>query len=63
MAPTFTHKKNSAMSNFFKSNKNPQDSSPLMILFKLKSIAFFEASSSGNKVGSNIDLKRSNFAM
>ncbi len=51
------------MSNFFKSNRNPQDSSPLVILLKPKSIPYFEASLSGNKVGSNIDLKHSNFAM
>ncbi len=63
MAPTLTQKKNSAMFNFFKSNRNPQDYSLLVILLKPKSIPYFEASLSGNKVGSNIDLKHSNFAM
>ncbi len=63
MAPTLTRKKNNVMSNFFKSNRNPQDSSPLVILLKPKSIPYFEASLNGNKVGSNIDLKHINFAM
>jgi hypothetical protein len=63
MEPTLTQKQNNAMFNFFKSNRNPQDSSPLVILLKPKSIPFFEASSGGNQVGSNIDLKCCNFAM
>jgi hypothetical protein len=61
MAPTLTQKKNSVMSNFFKSNRNSQDSSPLVILLKPKSIPLFEVSLSGNKVGSNIDLKHNKF--
>jgi hypothetical protein len=63
MAPTLSQKKNSVMSNFFKSNRNLEDSSPLVILLKPKLIPLFEASSSGKKVGSNIDLKSNNFAM
>jgi len=57
MALTLTQKKNSVMFNFFKSNRNPKDSSPLVILFKPKLIPLFEASLSERRLGPILILK------
>ncbi len=48
------------MFDFFKSNMNPKDNSPLVIPLKHKPIPFFVASSSGSKVEPNFDFNHNN---
>ncbi len=48
------------MFDFFKSNRNPEDNSHLVIPPKCKPIPFFVTSSSGIKVESNSDFNHSN---
>ncbi len=49
-------RKDIMLSNFFKSSRNVQDIFHLVIPPKLKPIAFYATSSSGNKVESNNDF-------
>ncbi len=48
------------MFDFFKSNRNPEDSSSFVIPLKSKPIPFSITSSSGSKVDSNFDFNHSN---
>jgi hypothetical protein len=61
MAPVQKTQKDVVLSNFFKSNRNPKDDSPLVIPSKPK--PFFVASSSGSKVKSNFDFLRNILTM
>ncbi len=61
-APTISQK-DIVLSNFFKSNKNLEDISPLVIVPKPKPIPFFVTSSNGSKVRFNPNFNRTNFAV